>query len=366
MRVDLVPISEMNESYVARWHELQDADPSYDNAFLSPEFARAVDRARPGVEVAVFEDGAAGFLPFERTGRNVSALGLGLADAQGAVMANGAEVPWRDFLLAAKAGLIDFDHLIGPQATKELHSWSVTSPIVDLPDGVSAYEAERLVSHKERFKGFERKAKRMARELGEVTFTYDAFSEEAFAKLIEWKSAHYRRSGYVNIYKDDWYVSFLRDLATTKSEHCSGIFSTLHVGGRLAAVQISVKSRNTLSGWVPTYDTELGRHSPGIELLRHILRAHDGSFTRYDFGRGDEAYKQQFKTGDLTVSNAWVGRPTFSAYGHRLRVAPREKAERFILAHPALRAKVRSSLKKVAELKASGGGPGGSSGKDHN
>jgi CelD/BcsL family acetyltransferase involved in cellulose biosynthesis len=65
---------ELGPAEITRWRSFQDGTELLANPFLSPDFAIAVGRRRPGTWVAVLHDGPdiVGFLPFERR-----RLGLG-------------------------------------------------------------------------------------------------------------------------------------------------------------------------------------------------------------------------------------------------------------------------------------------------
>ena len=55
----------------------------------------------------------------------------------------------------------------------------------------------------------------------------------------------------------------------------------------------------------PSYDIGLSSRSPGQVLLRHVLlRAQDEGCSIFDFGLGEEAYKNRFSTGTRYV-NTW-------------------------------------------------------------
>src|SRR5258707_11543219 len=68
MRVLLIHPSELGSSEVRAWRAMQQATPSLNNPFLSPEYAMAVGSLRSGSRVAVLTEGSAtiGFFPFEK------------------------------------------------------------------------------------------------------------------------------------------------------------------------------------------------------------------------------------------------------------------------------------------------------------
>ena len=80
MPISVVRPAELGSAEITRWRSFQDRTDLLANPFLSPDFAIAVGRYRPGARVAVLSDGPdiTGFLPFERRG-----LGLGTPIAAG-------------------------------------------------------------------------------------------------------------------------------------------------------------------------------------------------------------------------------------------------------------------------------------------
>ena len=68
MTIVIVRPEDLGESEISRWRELQEANPSLDNPFLSVEFTLAMGRLRDDVRVAVIQDNntITGFFPYER------------------------------------------------------------------------------------------------------------------------------------------------------------------------------------------------------------------------------------------------------------------------------------------------------------
>lgn len=75
MTIVIVRPEDLGESEISRWRELQGANPSLDNPFLSVEFTLAMGRLRDYVRVAVIQDNntITGFSP-------MSAIVSGLAN----------------------------------------------------------------------------------------------------------------------------------------------------------------------------------------------------------------------------------------------------------------------------------------------
>jgi CelD/BcsL family acetyltransferase involved in cellulose biosynthesis len=72
-----------------------------------------------------------------------------------------------------------------------------------------------------------------------------------------------------------------------------------------------------------------------------------------DLGKGDEDYKQSLKTGEVTVGDGWIDRPSVAAVLRRVRRTPGRFASEVILSHPPLRRAARRALKWVGSLRSS-------------
>jgi CelD/BcsL family acetyltransferase involved in cellulose biosynthesis len=74
-------------------------------------------------------------------------------------------------------------------------------------------------------------------------------------------------------------------------------FAIVRWNGRPVAYHFGSSYRGRYLWYKPTFDIELAKHSPGEVLLRHLLldAIREGA-TLFDFGLGDEAFKQRFAT----------------------------------------------------------------------
>src|ERR1051326_8193765 len=127
---------------------MQAAVPSLANPFLSPEFAMAVGRFRPGARVAVLTEGQSvtGFFPFERRRFGGVPICGWLTPCQGVIHAPGAEWDPRELLRGCRMPAWRFDNLVADQKPfAAYHSAIVSSPIIDLSDGFGAYYAKLRV-----------------------------------------------------------------------------------------------------------------------------------------------------------------------------------------------------------------------------
>ncbi|WP_461082116.1 GNAT family N-acetyltransferase [Streptomyces deserti] len=338
------------------WREIRTESGAPANPFLDPVFTTAVGRVRPGAAVAVLqEDGSpAGFFPYERgplgQGR---AIGLGVSDSQGAVLRPGIRIDARRLLAPCALSSWEFDNLEAgqglfvPYAAEQL-----ASPVVDIDEGFERY-TERL---REKSPSFLRqtlaKERKLARQVGEVRFVYDARDPDALRALMEWKSAQYRRTGRRDRFAQEWITRLVGLLSESDEPECRGVLSVLYAAGRPVAAHFGLRSRTVLSWWFPAYDRAYGKYSPGLVLQLRMLEAAAADGIRMvDLGSGAARYKESFKTRDLRVYEGAVVRRGPGGAVHWLRREPARAARRFVRHRPRLAGAASRALAEVGRLR---------------
>lgn len=361
MRAEVVRPGDLGPAETARWGEIQEADPDLASPFLRPELAVAIGRRWPDTRVAVLHDGPeiVGFLPFHHGRLGVGrALGLGLTDWQGAVLAPGT--PWDAAALrrATGLGVWVFDHLVPrqAQALAPAHLALHASPVMDLSDGWDAWIARRKGSG--RIKKALYHGRRLGRQVGEVTSELDTSDPADLDVLMRWKSAQYRRTGRRDRFAQPRVVDLVRDLVASRTPGFAAHLSAMRVDGRPVAVCLALRSHGTLAHWFPAYDTELHRYQPGlVQLLEMVRLAAADGVTTFDLGAGEHDYKESFSDAELTVASGTVHGPGPAAWAHRARTAPPRMATDLVLAHPKLRLAARRTLRRAGALRTRDGAP---------
>ncbi|MGG8409268.1 GNAT family N-acetyltransferase [Streptomyces sp. 12297] len=356
-RIDVMHPADMSAADVALWGELRAGTAAVANPFMSPEFCRAVGSVRPGARVAVVrQDGEpAGFFPFERGrwGRG-RAIGLGVSDCQGAVLRPGVSVDPHALLRASSLSVWEFNHLeSGQDLFLPFATGRFASPVVDLADGYAAYESRLRAGSRTFLKSARAQERRLARQVGPLRFVFDERDQAVLRALMGWKSAQYRRTGRRDRFAQEWISGLVRTLAGTDAPACSGLLSVLYAGERPVAAHFGLRSRTVLSYWFPAYDRRFDTFSPGRLLaLRLIEAAADAGIGLLDLGRGDAAYKDSLKTGDLTVHEGAVllrARP--GAALHWLSREPSSAVRRFVRERPGLKAAAVRTLQSVGRMR---------------
>ncbi|MFJ3922635.1 GNAT family N-acetyltransferase [Streptomyces sp. NPDC090022] len=355
-RIDVIHPADMGRADLELWGELWATTALVANPFMSPEFCQAVGRVRPGARVAVVRQGGepVGFFPFERGrwGRG-RAIGLGVSDCQGAVLRPGVSVDPYELLRAGSLSVWEFNHLeSGQDLFLPYATGRFASPVIDLAGGYACYEEVLRAGSRRFLKSTLAQERRLARQVGPLRFVFDDRNPAVLRTLMEWKSAQYRRTGRRDRFAQDWISGLVRNLAETDAPACSGLLSVLYAGERPVAAHFGLRSRTVLSCWFPAYDRDVARYSPGLVLYRRVIEAAAGAgIDLVDLGRGDAAYKDSLKTGELIVHEGAVLRPRPGAALHWLSREPSRAVRRFVRERPQLKGAAVRTLQAVGRVR---------------
>ena len=303
-----------------QWSALQASSPTWRSPYFSPGFTQAVSGVRSDVYIALIEEGGAlvGVLPFQRgsLGRGVP-VGGPLSDFHGVVTRPGLEWSLQALLRAAGLASWTVDHLIdGGGHFAPFMVVSHASPRMDLDQGYEAYVKAKRAAGSETVPKLQTKGRKMARELGELSFTYHVVDDAGLDELLTWKSEQLRQRGERVPFDSDWTVALLRRIACTETDGFAGVCSELRAGGRVVARHLGMRSADTLHYWFPCYDPAYARYSPGIiGLLRLAETASLRGLRTIDLGRGDEGFKQQLMSSQAVVGDGIVTRAETLAGG---------------------------------------------------
>lgn len=312
-----VPFSALTEGELAEWRRVQAADVGLATPYLTPEFSAAVASVRGDVRVAVLGDGGGrrAFWPHQRQGRVAYPVGGAFNDFQALVAPVG--FAWRgdDLLRASGVACLHFDHWLADQG--QLAGGTAArapSPYADLRHGYTAYLAEIETRSDQMVKVGQRRRK-LAREHGESRFVFKSTDRSALERVIQWKAQQFRRAGLPDPFAHEWTRELLVRLLATDTPALAGWLSTLHVGDRLVAAHMGMRSHDVLHYWFPVYDHDFHQYGPGLLLLVDVLQAAaaDG-IRRIDFGKGEDAWKPRFMTGSTAVVEGVLERPGLSAH----------------------------------------------------
>ncbi len=321
---------------------MQRAMPSLANPFLSPEFAMAVGRFRPGARVAVLTEGQSitGFFPFERRplGAGVPICGW-LTPCQGVVHAPGAEWDPRELLRGCHISAWRFDNLIADQQPfMAYHSAVVASPLMDLSGGFEAYYEKVRVKSPRFCKELARRGRKLEREFGGLRVMADSRDTNVLRTLMAWKSEQYRQTNHVDRFEQPWLVELLDILLATRSAQLNGLLSALYAGDKLVAAQFGLRTETLLVGWFTGYEISLGKYSPGLIHIKELAKEMAAAGIRIiDMGGGAKNYyKETMKSHDSFVAQGVVTSRSMLGVAHHVRNALTWTVRRTVRQRPGL------------------------------
>ncbi len=321
---------------------MQRATPSLANPFLSPEFAIAVGRFRPGARVAVLAEGQSitGFFPFERRrhGAGVPVCGW-LTPCQGLIHAPGAEWDPQELLRGCRISAWRFDNLITDQKPfATYHTAIVATPMIDLSGGFEAYYAKVRLKSPRFCKEIARRARKLEREFGELRVVADSRDTNVLRALMAWKSEQYRQTNHVDRFEQPWLVELLDILLATRSAQVSGLLSVLYAGDHLVAAQFGLRTETLLVGWFTGYETRLSKYSPGLIHIKGLAEEMAAAgISTIDMGGGRKNYyKETMKSYDSFVAQGVVTSRSVLGVAHHVRNALTWAVRRTLRQHRGL------------------------------
>jgi CelD/BcsL family acetyltransferase involved in cellulose biosynthesis len=306
----LIAVHELDSTLVEAWRAILEGEPRFESPYFCPEFTQAVGAVRDDVRVVVIEnDGRpAGFFPHQRAawGRG-SPVGGALSDYHGVIAAPQAEWSVLELMRAARLSVWTFDHLVDASGrfAPYFTASAAASPQIEL----ASFEAPPE---------FARKARKLAREAGELSFSLHA--PESLRHMFEWKSEQYRRSGLTDAFGVSWTRELLCRLMGIETPGLAGLCSVLRAGDEIVAVHAGMRSRGVLHWWFPTYDARSAAYSPGIILLLRMAEAAAAlGIRKIDLGKGDARYKSSLMTCAAPLREGFVELPSLASAARRLR-----------------------------------------------
>lgn len=358
MKISVVRPRELGEPERARWREIQKADQSLDNPFLSVEFALALDDLRDYVRVAVIEQDnrIVGFFPYERHSFGIGKpLGGFLTTCHGLISVTGLKVDARDLLRACKLTVYDFDHLVAGQPTFAPYESDVRpAPVMDFTAGFDAWLEQVRANSPKNLKTVRYKERKLGRDHGGLRLAWASDDPKELRTLLAWKSDQYRRTGRVDRFAQPWIVALTEMMHASKSPDFSGVLTMLYAGDVPVAGHFGLMTATTLVGWFPAYDPEYARYSPGIvHHMQMAAAAARSGLHIIDMGKGGKEYKDWLKSGTLYVAEGRVSRPTPAAAVHWIGRTPFNKARTIVLDRPSLYRAADRVLKGFGRVRSS-------------
>lgn len=309
--IQAVRFGDLSPPQIASWARFQQADQTLESPYFHPDFTRCVAGVRDDVEVAVIQHNgeSVGFFPFQRRGRHAAMpVGGRLSDYQGGICQRGLIWNAKELLSSCDLTSWSFDHVLTCQTPwSEHHRVTDLSPQIELADGFEAYRAGLRKGSADELRQTQRKARKLAREIGPLRLEFRSYDSGLLDQLIAWKSAQYHRTQATDVFAFPWTVALLHALLARQGAGLAGVLSVLYSGDRPVALHMGMECRGLLHWWFPTYDPHLANYSPGRILLLELLQeAPSNGVHKVDLGRGMVGYKSRAMTGAVSVAEGSV------------------------------------------------------------
>lgn len=144
----------------------------------------------------------------------------------------------------------------------------------------------------------------------------------AIETLCRWKSLQLSNLGLANPFAGGDFQQFLTRIVGTGDPDVYRIYC-MSAGDKPLSITLMICHNERWFLYQTAYtDEEAGKYSPGLSLLREILKcAHDEGCKIFDFGLGNEGYKKKYCDQELTLyrseialsAKGWLAKAYFDA-----------------------------------------------------
>ena len=305
LSVEIIGTDVLTSSERALWLEWAAADPACESPFFHPDFTVIAGQVAPGARLAVLHRGGevVGFLPHQRRGGAAQPLGAPLNDYHAVIAKPGLAFGLEEAAALTGARSFTATGWSGPASEGEGRTRARTL-LADVSLGWDRYYAGRKTVHGKFLRDKERARRSMERDLGALRFEAGADLSH-FERLIALKQDQYRRTRRHDIFACGWTVDLLRALLTHPDSAFGARLAVLYAGDKPMAYEIGLRGGGRYHFWVPAYEAEGARYSPGMLLSMDTMQAVSAEgVSLFDFGFEGEAYKKYFCDAERHV---WEG-----------------------------------------------------------
>src|SRR5690606_24050749 len=131
------------------------------------------------------------------------------------------------------------------------HARVEDAPRIDLDQGFDAYWNGRRNAFRSWTSQLERKARKLAREIGPLRFVWHANNARVAAALTAWKRRQLSGATGPNAFALPWFAGLLDRVVQTQSPGFSGALSALYAGETLVAAHLGMHNARLMSSWIP-------------------------------------------------------------------------------------------------------------------
>lgn len=332
MNAHCVAPSELTTDQLNAWHGILADVPALRSPYLSPGWAKLVNRARSDSKVVVFEKDSkpVGFLPVQVSNSH-AALPLGgpICDYQSFIAREETKFDPRIALDTLNVKRIDFTGLTDGHSCCVPHIKSDDmGMIVDISSGWEAYQENRRAAGSSVLKRTRKKFRKMNSECKNVSFEAFTHNRADFDTLMQWKRDQWKRTGSVDIMAKPWISQVISDSFEMSDNGFGGELFTLKADGQLVAALYALRLNKVMHAWFVGYSRDYEAYSPGLILFTEALRAMaDAGYEMLDLGGGDYRFKQSLATQMRKAGPGFIGSTNLATLSRSVQYKLRATAE---------------------------------------
>lgn len=320
-------LADLSDDDRLAWGKLVASSETYSSPFFRAELADACADVFPDIEIGLHHDHKelTGVFAYRRDGTMALPVAGALTDFEGVIAAKNTSHSLKQMLASLELSRWDFTHARSVPWISDCDQWTTSpSPYVDLSDGFAAYRDSLFTRHSSIGKHFRKKLRQLDKAHGAAHVSFEDSCERALDVLLEWKSDQYEATGRPHPFHEAWARSLMQRLLKESSVHFRAFLVVLRVEEQPIAMEYIIASNNVAHALVTSYDPSFAKWSPGTALqLMALELLETRGFKTYDFGKGNESYKQKFMNGHSFVCEGTVDRVAFRQFArssfHRAR-----------------------------------------------
>ncbi|MDJ0673961.1 MAG: GNAT family N-acetyltransferase [Calothrix sp. MO_167.B42] len=175
----------------------------------------------------------------------------------------------------------------------------ITSPLIDWTNFATWDKfTAHVKSRRSKLLADARRCQRkLAKDVGSITFRWQDTREEVFDFCIKFKSTQFH--SFHKLFAQPSNVNFFIELA----KQGLLVVSSFSAGETLVAANLGALWQGRFYYWIPTYDPQYASYSPGRLMLLSILEnSYEQKHQEFDFLIGREIYKWHYATHTRLIS----------------------------------------------------------------
>lgn len=292
IHVDVVAHTDLSDEIRALWSALRASNAALYSPYFTLAYADHIAALRDDVRVLIVseDDQPIALLPVQG-GKFAQPVGAPMTDYHGLICRPNAQLDLQEILGKAGIGSYHFSGLIGDGGSGE----GVPVAATDVSLGPQSWREGKNKSYRRMLKDNNRRARKAASEVGDITAKFNVKSTEALDQLLNWKREKFALTGKYDVLSAGWTEDLLRNLFAAQSPALRCEMHVLYFDGRMAAADMGLTDGVTFHSWMVGYDSEFQQYSPGSQLLEQLIDAAPGiGYDTIDLGPGLDGYKKHY------------------------------------------------------------------------